>query len=127
MFKMKKIIIAMIGFLLMANEASAAGIYDGIYQLNPNIGYVTILEQNGIMIGIINETYGGYSWGAASGVLNGTSVQVSTIIGNLNEIINVNFTSATTFTATIVSCSPKTSGYYCLFKAGQTLTGTKIW
>ncbi|MFI3221570.1 MAG: hypothetical protein QX191_00900, partial [Methylococcaceae bacterium] len=71
--------------------------------------------------------YGGYSWGAANGTMNGSSVQLSTIIGTLNETINVNFTSATTFTATIVSCSPNTAGYYCLYSAGQTLTGTKIW
>ena len=127
MFKMKKIVIAMIGFLLMANEASAVSIYDGIYQLNPNIGYATLREQNGTMIAVVNQTYGGYSWGAANGTMNGSSVQLSTIIGHINETINVNFTSATTFTAIIVSCSPNTAGYYCSFKAGQTLTGTKIW
>ena len=107
--------------------ASAVNIYDGIYQINPNIGFVTFSEKNGTMIAVVNQTYGGYSWGAGWGTMNGSSVQLSTILGTLNQTINVNLTSASTFSATIVSCNPNTAGYYCLFSAGQTFTGTKVW
>lgn len=124
--KVNKAALVIVGSIAFAVEGQAESIYDGIYQLDPNFGYVTLREQNGSMVAVINQTLPDLRWGAATGALNGSSVRLSTVIGTVNTTVDVTFTSPSTFQATQVSCTPD-PGYYCIFQNGATFSGKKIW
>lgn len=117
---------SLIFFFMLAifiSEAQAVSVYDGIYNTSPNIGYVIFREQNGSMVGVLNQTVqGDLQWGASQGALIGNTVRMSSIIGYVTSVIDVTFTSTATFTARQVSCLGN-----CLFPNGTTFTGLKIW
>lgn len=126
---MKKLLLCIlisISSIVFTSTARAEGIYDGIYSTNPDFGYVTFREQQGTMLAIMNQTLPDLLWSAATGSLNGSSVRVSTIIGDTDVTIDVTFTSPSTFQATQVSCTAN-PGYRCLFPNGSMFTGKKVW
>lgn len=113
--------------LSVATEAQAVSVYDGIYATKPDIGYVYFREQNGTMVAVLNQTVDNvYQWDAATGIMNGATVRLASIIGDVRLLVDVVFTSTGSFVATQQSCVPS-PGHYCLFPDGVSFTGNKIW
>ena len=120
---------SLIFFFMLAifiSEAQAVSVYDGIYNTSPNIGYVIFREQNGSMVGVLNQTVqGDLQWNASQGTLIGNTVRMTSIIGYNTTVIDVTFTSTATFIARLISCVAVQRS--CLFPNGTTFTGLKIW
>ncbi len=115
---------------MFSTPTKAEGQYDGIYSLTPDIGYVTIKEQNGTLVVILNQTVPEPIWNAMMGTLNGSSTRLSSILSDsldsVNVTIDVQFTSSNSFQAMQVSCLPSYD-YDCLLPNGSLVTGQKIW
>jgi len=125
-YKMKllKLTVVFICFAVLATEAKAVSVYDGIYNTTPNIGFVIFREQYGTMVAVLNQTYPGLIWEAARGPLIGNTVNVFSIIGPNHSEYEITFTSASAYTATQIFCTPVQN---CLYPDGTTFTGNKIW
>lgn len=127
---MKKfvVLLAMV-FGAMPASAQAAGPYDGIwaatYQGSP-IGYFSAHESTGTLVVALLPAERSY-WEAFIGQRNDNAASLTTIVGDASAAISVTFTSATTFTATQISCVPKQSGARCLFPDGAVFQGNKIF
>jgi hypothetical protein len=112
---------------VLATEAQAVSVYDGIYSTNPDVGYVYLREQQGLMVAVLNQTVNDVLiWAAATGQLNGSSVHLSSIIGYVNFEMDLDFTSTSSFQATQKACVPQPEAS-CLFQNGLAFIGNKIW
>ena len=124
--KVLKSSIFFILFSFLTFNVYAEGVFDGIYNTNPNIGYAYLKENIGSVIVVLNQTIqDDLQWNAASGNLIGNAVRLYSLIGYNTTVTDVTFTSNTTFTATQVSCVA--GKRTCLFPNGTTFTGNKIW
>ena len=125
---MKKTILALVFFLALAGQASAAGIYDGIWAMYYGGSFVLYesIHQNGDQI-IAIALDPDLTWDAVSGILSGNTVSFSTLVGGVQSNGNVVFTSPSTMTVTQTSCYPVWQGYHCLLPNGAVVTGQKIF
>lgn len=123
--KLKSLVLA--SALTLPFGAYAEGQYDGIYATTPDVGFAMFRENQGSMVGVLNQTDILNTWLAGAGVLKGSSVRLSTVVGLVDQVIDVTFTSPTSFNAKMVSCKPKNRSVVCLFKDGSTFTGRKIF
>ncbi len=106
--------------------------YDGIYSLSDGknvVAYVYFRSQQGQMIAIFSSEKSKLTprnWNASQGQLDGVSVQLSTVNGDSKSVIEINFTSTTSFLMTQTSCTHNLKSR-CLFSNNIDLVGTKIW
>jgi len=119
---MKKILFGVL--VLICSAVEAEGVYDGIWQ-SEGIGYFSVHEKEGIIIAIRleNNTAG---WEAFSGKLSGNTTRIETLISDVHAVLNVTFTSETTFSAIQESCVAPLGGT-CLLPDGFTFNGNKVW
>lgn len=125
---MKKAILVFVFFVTMTGQASAAGVYDGIwsfYYHGVAIGYASVHQSGDQIIAISLDN--DLTWEASAGTLVGNTIAVETIVSNVSAVLDVVFTSSTTLTMTQRSCVPIYAGYYCTFPNGAFVTGQKIF
>ncbi len=125
--------IAVILFLIASCVANAAGPYDGIWSLDEasELGYFVASENNGkiIIAGLSSpDSDGVREWGAVWGDRVNNKVRLTRLIDdNIDLVIDVTFTSDTTFTFKQISCTPLKVDYECRLPNGAMLNGSKIW
>jgi hypothetical protein len=90
------------------------------------MAYVTLNENAGQLVAVMLSMDSSY-WEAYIGPRTGSTVQLSSILGNVNASVTMTATSSTTMTGTVHSCVPKVIGWRCLLTGGATFQGTKIW
>lgn len=93
---------------LVPLTAQAAGPYDGIWVVNqvPDM-YVTI-NQSGDEVVVLTLFTDTGQWNALTGQMQGDQVELSYVVSvnGVTAVYLVEFTSATTGTTTLTSCSP---------------------
>lgn len=102
----------------------AGGTYDGAWTIAGLPNSYFIVYQNGNQI-LATELYADKTWDAYFGTLAGATATFTSLIASVNLNATVTFTSATTATLRINSCSPITS--YCSLPAGTQTTINKIF
>ncbi|MCK5354417.1 MAG: hypothetical protein KAJ63_04815 [Methyloprofundus sp.] len=119
---MKKILFG--ALILICSTVQAEGVYDGIWQ-SEGIGYFSVHEKQGTII-VARLSGEGQLWEAYSGTISGNTSTIKTLVSDVEAVLNVTWTSETTFSATQVSCVELMSGS-CFLPDGFTFTGHKIW
>ncbi len=124
---MKKSLLA-VALLLLPTTSFAAGPFDGIYTMNINglIGYASVHENNNSMIIVTLEPSPNDStWEALSGVRNGNSATLNSILGTVNLEVSIVFIDNFNGNATIISCIGDDDD--CDFPNGTVINMNKIF
>lgn len=122
---MKKTLLAVLLALTTNTVAAEDGVLDGIWEVSDGVGYYSFHQNRDEVIGILLSGDRQVGWEALKGYYNGgDSLQVRTIISNVNAGYVVKLTSQTTFEATQDYCEPIAD---CLLPNGYKVYGTKIW
>ena len=124
----KKYIFSLIFFIFLSQKAEAAGIYDGIWQLNTS-EYHIISENGGwLIVTMFNQDNRISGWGAGRGFRGGSNFATiePLIYSNLRVSYDIFFTSLTTFQITLRSCVELEPGFPCAFLPHYK-TGVKVW
>lgn len=102
----------LLSLLFLPFTANAAGLYDGVWELLvPGVsGLYGSIHQSGdtiVLVGLDDDDEDG-AWSAYMGQLQGTEVELSTVISGHGTtlVYYANFTSATTIEVTQLSCTP---------------------
>lgn len=110
--------------ILAINQANAAGLYDGIWQVSES-GFAT-LNQNGNSVIITELDLDEGDFSVTSGTLINNEAVFSTIYGNVSATYRIVFNSLTTATLTVLSCIPDPTSI-CNFSAGTSILLTKVF
>ena len=107
----------------VSSMAVAGGTYDGAWTITGLPNSYFIVYQNGDQI-LAVELLADKSWDAYLGTLSGSSATFTSLIASVNLNATVTFSSATTATLRVNSCSPS---YDCSLPAGTQTTINKIF
>lgn len=114
--------------LMFASMPAMSGQYDGAWSLTyggVNAGYATISEKNGqLLVVLLPGDRDG--WEAHIGPITGNTAQITSAVSDDVSSATVNFSSLTTLSATITSCTPAPDSS-CQFAQGTSLFGTKVF
>ena len=125
---MKKLLMLVL-LISLSSAANAAGIYDGIWQVNedPEV-LISIHENNGTMVAFsLDNDYSVFNTGL--GTLNGNTIIVSSLddYSILSGTSRVVFTSATTMYIEQLACESLYYGWECKYPNGTRLNASKIF
>ena len=121
---MKKLIYAVL--LLVSSSVMAEGPYDGIW--SSDAGFFSAHENDGTVV-VVRLLSDRSEWEALVGQREGDNLRLETISGlsGVSAVINVTFTSDTSFNARQESCHSVEEGSFCALPNGVTFSGNKIW
>ena len=129
---MKKLVIGLVLFLFVfAASPAFAGEIDGIWTLllpDGTLGTVLMVRENGGTVIAAALDLGMNDWEAYVGSLDGTTVQLTGVLTRWDIVgITVTFSSATSATGTITSCTPTAAAQCQDVVVGATFTMEKIF
>lgn len=107
------VVIALIWLIPLT--AQAAGPYDGFWKVNEVPNMIISFNQSGDEVVVLTLLTDTGQWNALTGQAQGAQVEVSYVISvnGVTAVYLIEFTSATTATSTLTSCSP---GPACFFE-----------
>jgi hypothetical protein len=111
-------------FFSFVSLSVCAGEYDGVWLFDGEADYYTVY-QNGNQVLFVQLNEGLDSWDATMGAMVGNVAEMKTLMTKSDKIVEytLTFTSPTTATQTIVSCS----GSACGDEPGKIFTMKKIF
>lgn len=108
-------------------QPAIGGLYDGLWNISDQ-GYVTI-HQKGQQIAMVilgNSDALGFRWEAQFGEIEGNRALTGTVIGYVDLLLDVEFTSLRTATVTINDCATIVRGNPCMYADGTTFFLEKL-
>lgn len=120
----KKILLAMV-LTLTSPMAIASGPYDGIWHTE-GLGYFTLNENNKTVV-LVSLPTDETPWEAATGIRDGDTIQMESIVSQVYTVFEIIFLSDTVFKVRIESCEPITPDYDCVVSEGLIFHSKKVF